>query len=329
MTVLVTGGTGFVGSAVVRALVERGDKVRVLARRTSKVDELTALGVEIAYGDLLDQTSIEAALAGCDTLYHVAAIYELWVQDKQKLIQTAVDGTRNAMEAAHKTGVSKVVYTSTSATIGAAKGEVGTETTPHRGYFLSAYEEAKHKAEQVAWEYVEKGVPIVIVNPAAVYGPGDLKSTGQGLIDVVNGRAPFLYPMSWSTVYIDDVARGHLLAAEKGEVGQRYIFSERVVTGEKFFRLVCSLTDTKAPPTFPAPAFLPLVWAGEAIARFTRRPPLVSYDQFRTSTHGTSVDGAKAIRELGLQYTPLEEGLPKALAWYWEQGLIKHKPISL
>lgn len=325
MTVLVTGGSGFVGGAVVKALVERGESVRVLARRSSNTEALTALGVEIAYGDLFDQPSIEAALAGCDVFYHVAAIYEFWTRDKAGLIRTAVEGTRNALAAAKRVGVDKVVYTSTYLTIGPPKDQVGTETTPHRGYFLSAYEEAKHRAEQVAWEHIHNGAPIVMVNPAGVYGPGDLKPTGRGIIDVINGKSPILFPMSWGIVFIDDVAQAHLLAAEKGAVGERYILCERTVTGEEFFGLACKLTGAKLPPTMPTPVFLPIVWGGEAASYFTQRPPLVSHEEFRTLTHGVRTDGIKAVRELGLQYTPLEEGLTKALAWYGEEGLIAHK----
>ncbi|RIK44496.1 MAG: hypothetical protein DCC55_02195 [Chloroflexi bacterium] len=328
MTVLVTGGTGFVGGAVVRALVERGEQVRVLARRTSKLDGLTALGVEIAYGDLFDQASIEAALAGCDLLYHVAAVFEFW-EEKEVLMRSAVEGTRNVLEAAQKVGVNKIVYTSTYVTIGTPKGQTGNETTSHRGYFLTAYEEAKYKAEQLVWDYIHKGLPVVIVNPSGVYGPGDLKTAGQGLIKVMNQKSPILFPMSWSCVYIDDVAQGHLLAAEKGRSGERYLLSERIVTGKEYFGLACKLTGAKLPPTLPAPFFLPIVWGGEALSYFTRRPPLVSRDEFRMAVHGEHVDGSKTVRELGLQYTPLEEGLPKALAWYWKQGLIKHKPLSV
>jgi dihydroflavonol-4-reductase len=205
---------------------------------------------------------------------------------------------------------------------------MGTEITPHRGYFLTDYEEAKYRAEQLVCDYIRKDLPVVIVNPAGVYGPGDLKLSGRALMDVLNQKVPFLLPVLWSAVYIDDVAQGHLLAAQHGRIGERYILSERVVTGEEYYGLACKLTGVRLPPTLPAPFFLPIVWGGEAISFFTQRPPLLSRQEFRMAVHGERADGSKARRELGLQYTPLEEGLPRTLAWCWEQGLIKQKPIT-
>ena len=218
MRALVTGGTGFVGGALVRALVASGAQVRVLARPTSQTEALENLGVEIARGDILVRASIEAALAGCDTLFHAAALYDLWGLDEAELLATETEGTRNAMEAALAVGVAKVVYTSTAACLGEAKGQVATETTVHRGYFLSRYEKAKHAAEQVAFAYVEKGVPLICVQPAAIYGPGDRKPSGRFIINLLNGWVPALFPGWMSLVYIDDAARGHVLAAENGQI---------------------------------------------------------------------------------------------------------------
>lgn len=185
MTILVTGGTGYVGGAVVRALRDRGEQVRVLARNNSKTNHLIELGVEITQGDILDQSSLEAALDGCDTLYHTAAIYAFWTPDKQHLMRTEVEGTRNAMIAAGNCGVSKIVYTSTTFTIGEARGQVGNETTPHRGFFCTAYEEAKYRAELAVQEYAQQGLPVVIVNPGGVYGPGGVTASGQPIVDAL------------------------------------------------------------------------------------------------------------------------------------------------
>ena len=329
MNVLVTGGTGFVGGAIIRALVKEGHHVRVLARRTSKTEHLTAQGVEIAYGDILDRASIEAALQGCDTLYHAAALYDLWGLDLQTLTRTGVEGTRNALEATLKSSVGKVVYTSTAVTIGERKGEVGTERTLHRDYFLSKYERAKFEAERLAITYLDKGLSITIVNPAGVYGPGDFKPTGRFMIDLLNGRVPSLSAGVSSFVYIDDVGMGHVLAAQKGQVGERYILCERVIKMPEIADLICQLSGAKMPsivPTFLAGAG---AWLFEIASRFTKRPPVISSETFRLIVHGFQVDGSKAVKELGIKYTPLEEGIRETILWYWKQGLLKRKPTCV
>jgi dihydroflavonol-4-reductase len=329
MTILVTGGTGYVGGAVVRALREQGEQVRVLARTTSKTEHLTRLDVEIVRGDILDQSSIEVALEGCDTLYHTAAIYEMWVADKQHLRQTEVEGTRNTMAAAHKLGVQKVIYTSTAFTIGEAHGQIGNETTPHRGYFCTTYEEAKYQAELVVQQYLQQGLPVVIVNPSGVYGPGGLKAQGQAIVDALNGKLPMALPGIISLVYVDDTAKGHLLAAEKGRIGERYIFSNVTIAGGEMLRMACQLAGVKPPPVGPIFVARLVATLAELGARLTKRPPQLARDTVSMFAQGLQVDGSKAERELGLVYTLFEAGLPKALKWYWEQGLLKQKPKFL
>ncbi len=330
MTTVVTGGTGFVGGAVVRALRSRGHQVRVLARRTSRTEQLRTLGVEIVYGDILDQASIEAALDGCDTFFHVAALYDLWVPDKPAMLRAEVDGTRNALEAARRSRVGKVVYTSSFLTIGPRRGELGTEATRRRDYCVTFYERAKYEAEQVAQAYAAQGLPLVIVNPASVYGPGDLKPSGRALIDVLNGRFPLLVRGApYGIVHVDDVATGHVLAAERGRIGERYILSERNITPAAWYATACSLAGVSIPRLGPACIVRLVAELGELGARVTKRPPLISRDAFALVAHGDQVSGAKAARELGLQYTPLEVGLPGTLAWYWEQGLLRRPPACL
>lgn len=330
MTTLVTGGTGFVGGAVVRALHAKGHQVRVLARRTSRTEQLRQLGVEIVYGDILDQASIEAALEGCDTFFHVAALYDLWVPDKPAMLRAEVEGTRHALEAARRRGVGKVVYTSSFLTIGPRRGELGTEATPRRDYWVTFYERAKYEAEQVAQGYAARGLPVVIVNPASVYGPGDLKPSGRGLLDVLNGRFPLLFQGApYGIVYVDDVAVGHVLAAEGGRIGERYILSERNITPAAWYALACGLAGVRMPRLGPASLVRLVAELGELSARVTRRPPMVSKDAFALVAHGDQVSGARAAQELGLRYTPLEAGLPATLAWYWEQGLLRRPPTCL
>lgn len=321
-----TGGSGLIGGSVVRTLLHQGQQVRVLARQKSKTEHLVARGVQIVYGDILDKNSIKRALEGCTMLYHAAALWDFWGIDKKDLMNTIREGTRNALDAALLVGLEKVIYTSTALTIGEIMGDVGTETTTHRGYFLSKYERAKFEAEQIALSYLNKGLPLVIVNPASVYGPGDLKPLGRAIIDFINGRIPGLFKGSNSLVYLEDVGMGHVLAAAKGKVGERYILSGNIVTLNEWGGLLCELSGVKMPPILPE--FLSGMYSSfcEMIAHFTNRPPVLSRETFRTISHGFKVDGSKAKKELGVEYTSLEEGLRQAILWYWSQGRLELKP---
>ena len=325
MKALVTGGTGFVGGAIVRELRRRGHHVRVLARPTSKTAALEAQGVEIVRGDILDRESLRRALEGCDTLFHAAAIYEVWVRDKDLLLRTEVEGTRNAMEAALAAGLERVVYTSTAACVGERRGETGTEETRHRGYFLTAYEEAKYRAEEAVRQYAER-LPVVIIQPAAVAGPGDLKPTGQAVIDMINGRFPALFDGALSFVDIGDVAWGHVAAAEQGRWGETYILSAEILTTRQLFGLVAELAGVRRPPFVPAFAAGWFARFEEWRARRTGRRPILTMDSFRIARHGFRVDGSKAARELGIRYRPIRESLRDAIRWYWEQGLLERRP---
>lgn len=329
MATLVTGGTGYVGGALVRALRRRGERVRVLARKTSRTDELVRLGVEIAIGDILDRASVEQALDGCDTLYHVAAIYEYWTPDRALQKCTTVEGTRNVLAAAQARGVRRVIYTSTSYTIGEPRGQMGTEETPHRGYFFGVYDEAKYHAEQVAREFARQGLPVVILNPSGIFGPGPLKSVGDLMLRAVTGRQPVLFHGPVSLVYIDDVVQGHLLAAEKGRPGQRYILSAYNVDSAEFCRETCRLAGVKPPPVGPLFIGRAVANLQELASRFTKRPPDLPREVVALHAHGMRVDGSKAGRELGLRYTPLEEAIARTLAYYWEQGWLQQKPACL
>lgn len=321
MKALVTGGTGFVGGALVRRLRRSGWDVRVLARHTSRVNALRELGVEIAYGDVLDPASVRTAVEGCPVVFHAAAIYELWVRDRKQLMQTETEGTRNVLQAALDASVQRVVYTSSAIVIGERKGETGNEDTPHRGYFLSAYEEAKFRAEQVARRFLERGLPLVIVNPAAVYGPGDLKPSGRMIIDLLNGRLPALFPMFLSVVFVEDVAEGHLRAYEQGTIGRRYILAEGTYTERQWVGEICRLARIRFPRMIPAWMARIVASAGELVSAFTGRPPMLSVETWRYLSHGFRVDGSRAVRELGVRYTPLTEGMRQTIQWYREQGM--------
>jgi dihydroflavonol-4-reductase len=329
MNALVTGGTGYVGGAIARALRARGDAVRVLARPTSRIDHLQREGIEIATGDILDEASVYAALDGCDTLFHAAAIYKFWAADPSALIRTDVEGTRHVLSAARRRGIHKVVYTSSTRAIGERAGEVGSETTRHSGTFQTVYDEAKYRAELVAHDLAREGLPIVIVNPSGVFGPGGVGDTSEALVKALNGKLPMVLHGLVSLVYVDDAVAGHLLAAERGRPGERYILSGGNVDAADWIRQGCMLVGVRRPiagPTAGARLATPLM---EAFARLTGTNPLVSGDTVRMLSHGSRMDGSRAARELGVTYTPLETGLRRAIQWYWESGLIGTRPRFL
>jgi dihydroflavonol-4-reductase len=326
--ILVTGGTGFVGGAIVRALLKRGERVRVLARNPDKARALEAMGVDIAIGNLLDPSSLEVAMRDVNTLYHVAAIYELGgTVDEAEMRRTEIDGTRHILEAARKAGVRKIVYTSTVYTIGAAKGQIGTEATVHRGYYLNRYEKAKVDTEHLVLEYIRQGMPIVIVNPAGIYGPNDFKISGRSIITAIRGGYPAVCDMTWPVIYLDDAAEGHVLAAERGKIGERYILSERNLTTRAYLELLERFGGARTPPFVP-PVFA-MIFAAlmDGIAMLTGKPSVLPVEQVRSIAHGMAVNGQKATRELGLQYTPIETWLPLTLQWYWENGHLPREPV--
>jgi dihydroflavonol-4-reductase len=326
--ILVTGGTGFVGGAVVRALLKRGAAVRVLARNPEKARTLEAQGVDIALGDLLDPSSLERAMQGVETLYHVAAVYELGgTVDEETMRRTEIDGTRNVLEAARKANVKKIVYTSTVYTIGAAKGQVGTESTVHRGYYLNRYERAKCDTEQLVLEYVRQGLPIVIVNPAGIYGPNDFKISGRSIITAIRGGYPAVCEMTWPVIYIDDAAEGHVLAAERGRIGERYILSERNLNTRSYLELLERFGGARQPPFVPTVFALVFAALMDGVAMLTGKPSVLPVEQVRSIAHGMEVDGEKAVRDLGLRYTSIETWLPLTLQWYWENGHLPREPV--
>jgi dihydroflavonol-4-reductase len=319
---LVTGGTGFVGGAIVERLVHRGREVRVLARPTSRVAHLEDLGVEIVRGDILDSESMLNAVADCNVVYHAAAIYDLWVPDPEELRRTEVEGTKCVLESCLRSGVERVIHTSTALAIGEPKGCTGNEKTTHRGYFLGHYERAKFEAERQALSYVEQGLAVICVNPAAVYGAGDFKPSGRSLVDVLSGRIPMLFPGSWSIVHRDDVAEGHILAETEGTPGRRYILSERAVSTAQFFEMACRAGNRKMPRVGPGWVAGVYAGAGEFVARMTGRPPRLPRENYRLLSHGFQVDGSRATRELGLRYHSWEKWLPETIQWYKDQGHI-------
>jgi dihydroflavonol-4-reductase len=323
--VFVTGGSGLVGQAVVERLRADGRSVVGLCRSDASAERLEALGVRPVRGDVLDPDSMARGMDGCETVYHIAGHNAFCLSDPAPLYRVNVDGSRNVLEAAARTGVRRVVYTSSAATIGEAAGTVGREDAPHRGWFLSHYERSKHEAEAVVRAVVARtGLEVVTVNPSSVQGPGRKGGTTKLLIDYVNGRLRTIVDTRLSLVDIADCAAGHVLAEQRGRPGQRYILSGATLRVSEGVALLARLTGLEEQPrVLPQRLALAAGAAVEAVARARRRHPRVCRELVRTLCHGHAYDGSRAARELGLVYTPLEQTIAGALRWLVAQGLVE------
>jgi dihydroflavonol-4-reductase len=325
MDALVTGATGFVGSNVVRELLDGGRTVRVLARPGSDRRALTGIEVDVSEGDLRDRRSLERAVAGVREVYHVAADYRLWALNPADLFTTNVEGTRAILRASAEAGVGRIVYTSTVGTLGLPKNDhPGTEDTPvSLAEMVGPYKASKFLAEQVALDLARRGAPIVIVNPSAPVGPWDVKPTptGQMIVDFLRGRMFGTLDTGLNLVHVRDVARGHLLAAERGRVGEKYILGCRNVSLGQIFEMLAELTGRPAPRMRVPYA---VAWTGalcmEATARLTRRAPRVSLTAVRMARKRMYFSADKAVRELRLPQTDVRVALRDAVEWFTTWG---------
>jgi dihydroflavonol-4-reductase len=325
--VLVTGASGFVGAAVARALLARGRKLRVLMRPQSDRRNIAGLAVEERVGSLEDGASLAAALEGCGALYHVAADYRLWVKDERQMYRANVDGTRLLMEAALAQGVSSIVYTSSVAVLGiVGDGMPSDETTPSTfADMIGPYKGSKFRAEEVVSDLVKtRGLPAVIVNPSTPIGPGDVKPTPTGriIVDAASGKMPAFVDTGLNIVHVDDVAAGHLLAEERGTIGERYILGGEDLTLAEILRRIALLTNRK-PPTIrlPIAAIWPIAIGAEAWARLTGKPPLVTRDELRMARKKMFFSSAKAERALGYRARPAQQALADAVAYFRRMGM--------
>lgn len=326
MKILITGASGFVGSAVLRRLVAAGHAVRALMRPTSDRRNLEGLEVEPAIGDLTDAASLARALEGCQALYHVAADYRLWVPDPREMMRANVEGTRHLMQAALRAGVGRIVYTSSVATLGLRPDAApADETAPSTlAEMIGPYKRTKFLAEAEVRQMVrEDGLPAVIVNPSTPVGPRDLRPTptGRMVADAAAGRMPAYVDTGLNIVHVDDVAEGHLLAFEKGKIGERYILGGENMTLREILREIATLTGRKPPKIrLPHNAILPIAYLVEAWARLTgARDPLVTVDGVRLAKKRMFFTSAKAQRELGYRPRPAAEAIRDAVAWFQKQ----------
>ncbi len=322
MKVAVTGGSGVVGTAVIRHLVEAGHQVRALARTGAASEKVSAIGAEAVPGDVLDPQSLITLVSGTERVFHVAGVNEMCSIDPGHMDRVNIVGTSNVRAACLAEGVPRLVHTSSAVAIGEKHGTVGSETSPHRGSYLSRYERSKHISERLILEG-SAGLEVVSVNPSSVQGPGRATGTAKLILDVIRGKLPFLLDTTVSIVDIDDCARGHLLAADQGRVGDRYLLSGASLTIGDALSVATRVSGISLNPRFlPGPVASILGGGVELGARIAGRRPPVCREMVRVVRHGHRYDGSKATRDLGLGYTPFEETIARTIDWFRAQGLL-------
>lgn len=328
MTTLVTGATGFLGSHITGQLVSAGHSVRVLVRRSSHLQALDGLTVERVEGDLRDLASLHRAMKGVRRVFHAAADYRLWSANPYDIYETNVEGTRRLMDVAGQAGVERVVYTSTVATIAVPTHDGSLpdeETHATLDQMVGHYKRSKFLAELEAIKAAAAGVPVVIVNPTAPVGPGDWKPTPTGriIVDFMNGRMPAYVDTGLNLAAVEAVAAGHLLAAEKGRIGERYILGARNMTLKQILEALAAITGSRAPRVrLPHAVALAAAYADEFFSRITGREPRIPVEGVKMSRHRMFVASGKAEKELGYKPGEVESALESAVRWYGEHGYV-------
>jgi dihydroflavonol-4-reductase len=320
--VLVTGGSGVVGGAIVRHLVAGGRTVRALARSEAAAAAVKALGAEPVTGDVLDVQSLLPAVDGCEVVYHAAGVNRFCQKSALPMRRVNVQGSTNVVQAAAMAGLRRVVYTSSAVTLGEARGTVGSEDSPHRGSYLSDYERSKYDGEHTVLGLTTV-VPIQVVslNPASVQGPGRSSGTGQLLVAYLQGRLKYWVDTTVSLVDIDDCAEGHVRAETAGASGQRYVLSAASLGTAELMDVMGRVAPGVRPPkVVPAVGARAAVAGAAVAARLMGRRPEVCGESLRTLLHGHRYDGSRAERELGVRYRPAEETLRRAAEWLVESG---------
>ena len=324
---LVTGGTGFVGSAVVRTLLAAGHCVRALVRPNGDRRNLSGLSVELAEGSLEDSQSLARAVGGCRYLFHVAADYRLWVPDPAAMFRTNVEGTRDLLTAAISAGIEKVVYTSSVATLGLVEGSADEETHSSADDMIGPYKQSKFLAEKVVQEFVaERGLAAVIVNPSTPVGPRDLKPTPTGrlILEAARGHMPGFVDTGLNIVHVDDVAAGHLVATEMGRIGERYILGGENMSLERILAEVAQLVGTRPPRVrVPYSVAYPVAIGAALVARVTGREPFITVDGVRMAHKRMYFSSGKACQELGYKPRPARQAIADAIAWFRTSGYLR------
>jgi dihydroflavonol-4-reductase len=328
MRAFVTGASGFVGAHLARVLARRGCEVRCLVRRSSPRDNLTGLDVEPVEGDLTDAASLRRGIEGCDVVYHCAADYRLYVPEPREMYDANVEGTRNVMQAAADCGVGRVVYTSTVGALGLdPSGAAADERVPVAlGDMIGHYKRSKFLAERVADEWVDRGLPVVIVSPSTPVGELDIKptATGQMIVDFLNGRMTAYVETGLNLIDVRDVADGHILAAERGRSGEKYILGHANLSLKRILEILSRVTGRPA-PRVRLPHWVPLTLSAvdTALARLARRRPRLPLDAVKLSRYKMYFDAGKAVRELGLPQSSVEDALARAVDWFRRNGYVR------
>ena len=327
MKTFVTGATGFIGASIVRELLRDGREVRVLVRSTSNLSNLKGLDVEVWEGDLLDTPALRRGLKGCDVLYHAAADYRLWTRNPDDMYRTNVGGTTAVLEAAMESALSRVVYTSSVGTLGNhGNGVPGTEDTGvSLDDMVGPYKKSKFLAEREAERFAARGLPLVIVNPSTPVGPWDIKPTPTGkiIVDFLKRKMPAYLDTGLNLIAVEECARGHILAEQKGCTGRKYILGNANLSLNHIFGMLQEITGIPAPKVrLPYAPVLAAAWLNEGLSRITGREPLIPLAGVRMAARHMYFDSGRAVRELGLPQTPVAKALERAVAWFRSNGYI-------
>ena len=325
MKTFITGATGFIGASIVRELLKDGREVRALVREGSDTSNLAGLDLELWKGDLRDKDSLMNGLQGCDVLYHAAADYRLWTRTPEDMYRINVEGTAAILDAALKNGLSRVVYTSSVGTLGnPGNGIAGTETTPvSLSDMVGHYKKSKFLAEREADKFIARGLPIVIVNPSTPVGPLDIKPTPTGkiIVDFLKQKMPAYLDTGLNLIAVEDCARGHVLAEQRGTAGAKYILGNTNLTLCAIFELLEKVTGLPAPRfKLPYTPILLAAYINEGLSRITGREPLIPLAGVQMAAKFMYFDSSRAVRELGLPQTSIKDALQRAVEWFRENG---------
>lgn len=327
MKTFITGATGFIGASIVRELLKDGREVRALVRKGSDTANLNGLDVELWQGDLRDHAGLGQGLKGCDVLYHAAADYRLWTRDPAEMYRINVDGTAAILEAALDNGLSRVVYTSSVGTLGnPGDGTPGSEDTPvGLDDMVGHYKKSKFLAEREAEKFIGRGLPLVIVNPSTPVGPLDIKPTPTGriIVDFLNRKMPAYLDTGLNIIAVEDCARGHILAEQKGTIGRKYILGNTNLTLREIFEILAEITGLPAPRVrLPYTPILLAAYINEGLSKITGREPLIPLAGVQMAAKFMYFDSSRAVRDLGLPQTPVAEALQRAVEWFRQNGYV-------